>query len=433
MLNFRKNVIFVVNRMKSKVLFLDIDGVLNTERQHDRCVNLGADQVDNFGYAFDPEAVANLKRIVEHTGADIVISSSWKMWGLDAMQQMWARRELPGKVIGITPNTDSDEMLLSIDLDLMDIPAIKGSEIKEWLSTNGNQDTRYAILDDLPDMLPDQESHFVQTDPRIGITKEDADRIITILTGKAPKAKQASIRNPQGNERLANKKIIVLGDIHGRTIWKDIIAKEHPDQVIFLGDYVSTHENISEEDQVENLEDILRYKDEHPETILLRGNHDMQHLGYDWAGCSGYFPRVAMEMEKLKDEFLGKTQWIHIMGNTIFSHAGVSTEWLDANDLKLDDINALEPSELFGFNLSDPQDIYGTSPEQPPTWIRPLTLVGVMVSGYHQVVGHTEMKHCLKVMDSNGFVNYLWLCDALEYGFYLLIENGVFTERNING
>ena len=241
----------------SKIIFLDIDGVLNTERQHDRCVNLGADQVDNFGYAFDPEAVANLKRIVEHTGADIVISSSWKMWGLDAMQRMWARRDLPGKVIGITPNTESDEMLLSIDLDLMDIPAIKGSEIKEWLSTNGNQDTRYAILDDLPDMLPEQESHFVQTDPRIGITKDDADRIITILTGKAPKATPASIRNPQGNEIFANKKIIVLGDIHGRTIWKDIIAKEHPDQVIFLGDYVSTHENISEEDQVENLKEIL--------------------------------------------------------------------------------------------------------------------------------------------------------------------------------
>ena len=140
-----------------------------------------------------------------------------------------------------------------------------------------------------------------------------------------------------------------------------------------------------------------------------------------------------MEMEKLKDEFLAKTQWIHVMGNTIFSHAGVSTEWLAANNLKLDDINALKPSELFGFNLSDPQDVYGTSPEQPPTWIRPLTLVGVMVSGYHQVVGHTEMKHCVNVMDSNGYPNNLWLCDALEYGFYLLIENGVFTERNING
>ena len=166
----------------SSILFLDIDGVLNTERQHDRCVNEGIAAVDNFGYAFDPEAVTNLKRIVERTGADIVISSSWKLWGLDAMQRMWTRRGLPGKVIDITPNTESDEMLLSIDLSYMDIPAIKGSEIKEWLLSNGQQVPHYAILDDLPDMLPEQESHFVQTDPRIGITEDNAEQVISILT-----------------------------------------------------------------------------------------------------------------------------------------------------------------------------------------------------------------------------------------------------------
>ena len=164
-----------------KILFLDIDGVLNTERQHDRCVNEGIAPVDGFGYAFDPIAVANLKRIVKQTGAYIVISSSWKFWGLDAMQQMWANRNLPGKVIDVTPNNMSDEMLLSVDLEYMDIPAGKGSEIKEWLSTKDHDVIDYAILDDLPDMLPEQESHFVQTDPRVGITKDDADRIIEIL------------------------------------------------------------------------------------------------------------------------------------------------------------------------------------------------------------------------------------------------------------
>jgi hypothetical protein len=165
-----------------KVLFLDIDGGLNTERQHDRCANEGIAPVDGFGYAFDPEAVANLKSIVEETDAYIVISSSWKLWGLDAMQRMWTRRGMPGIVIDITPNTESDEMLLSVNLDYMDIPAIKGSEIKEWLSTTGHDITHYAILDDLPDMLPEQESHFIQTDPRIGITEEDAKQIIKILT-----------------------------------------------------------------------------------------------------------------------------------------------------------------------------------------------------------------------------------------------------------
>lgn len=169
----------------SKILFLDIDGVLNTERQHDYCVERGIAPVDGFGYAFDPEAVANLARIVEQTGADIVISSSWKCWGLSTMQRMWANRGLPGKIIDITPNSASDEMLLSVDLDMM-LPAVKGSEIKEWLATSGSQVTCYAILDDQFDMLPEQQPNFVQTDPRVGITEDDASSVIAILTDKAP-------------------------------------------------------------------------------------------------------------------------------------------------------------------------------------------------------------------------------------------------------
>lgn len=69
-------------------------------------------------------------------------------------------------------------------------------------------------------------------------------------------------------------KTLVLGDIHGRTIWKDIVEKENPDFVIFLGDYVSTHGFETAEEQLDNLEEILQYKEENPgKVILLRGNH----------------------------------------------------------------------------------------------------------------------------------------------------------------
>ena len=69
-------------------------------------------------------------------------------------------------------------------------------------------------------------------------------------------------------------KILVLGDIHCRTIWKDIIEKENPDRVIFLGDYVSTHEDISSTQQINNLVDILTYKENNQDkVVLLRGNH----------------------------------------------------------------------------------------------------------------------------------------------------------------
>ena len=228
-------------------------------------------------------------------------------------------------------------------------------------------------------------------------------------------------------------KNVVLGDIHGRRVWKKIIAKEQPDQVIFLGDYVSSHEGVSESDQVSNLLEILRFKGHHPNnTILLRGNHDMQHLGYDWAQCSGYFPWVAELMADLKEEFLANTQWIYIIGKKLFSHAGVSTAWLEFNELELNEINQLVPSKLFGFNCMDSQDIYGTSPFQPPTWIRPMTLVDVMIPGYDQVVGHTEVEHCFNVKESQEILHNLWLCDALEHGSYLVIENNIYSERNIN-
>ena len=48
---------------------------------------------------------------------------------------------------------------------------------------------------------------------------------------------------------------LVFGDIHGRTIWKDIVKKEKYDKVIFLGDYVTTHELISDEQQLSNFID----------------------------------------------------------------------------------------------------------------------------------------------------------------------------------
>jgi predicted phosphodiesterase len=38
-------------------------------------------------------------------------------------------------------------------------------------------------------------------------------------------------------------KIVVLGDIHGRDIWKEIVAEDYDaDCFVFLGDYVSSHD-----------------------------------------------------------------------------------------------------------------------------------------------------------------------------------------------
>lgn len=226
-------------------------------------------------------------------------------------------------------------------------------------------------------------------------------------------------------------KTLVLGDIHGRNIWKDIINKENPDRVIFLGDYVSTHENITAKEQIDNMKEIFDYKDEHPQTILLRGNHDLQHLGYYWAECSGFFREVEKLMIPMREDYLDRTQWIHIEGNTVFSHAGISEVWLKETRKPLEEINGMEPSELFGFLPDHFSDVYGDSPTQPCTWIRPTTLVSCAIKGYDQVVGHTSLKECTNVKELAKLDFNLWLCDALGFGSYLVIEDGVYSENKI--
>lgn len=245
-------------------------------------------------------------------------------------------------------------------------------------------------------------------------------------------------------------KILVLGDIHGRRIWKEILEKENPDLTIFLGDYVSTHELISAKEQIENLEEILQYKEENPsKVILLRGNHDTQHLGYHWAECSGWDGQVWNKMSnpEFKEKFLSLTQWIYVDESlkTIFSHAGISSRWLEDVEKYLvlnrgsqyDDgtidieevinlINTIEPNELFGFRPSGYMDMCGTSPTQPCTWIRPEVLQSCNVVGFDQVVGHTPQRGVSKIVQSTKGKQTIWLCDCLGYRGYLVIEDGNF-------
>ena len=158
-----------------KVIFLDIDGVWSP-RWWD-----SDKQSDNYGRLFDAKAVANLSKIVEETEAEIVISSSWKNVGLVELQNMWRDRDLPGKIVDITPDYMSDELLLKEDSSNVDYLYERGSEIQGWLLLHGDDVSRYVIIDDMDDILPEQQSHFVQTDPEVGITNDDVKKVVHLL------------------------------------------------------------------------------------------------------------------------------------------------------------------------------------------------------------------------------------------------------------
>ena len=166
-----------------KYIFLDFDGVLNTEHYQNLLYHEGESFQDEYGAFFDPEAVEQLKRIIDATQADIVIQSSWKYLGLEAMQEMWKERAMPGKVIDITPSSVSDSWLLSANLDDID-PAMghcKGMEIASWLSDYANERKKYVIIDDEYVILDSQLPNFILTNPYDGITEELAYRAISIL------------------------------------------------------------------------------------------------------------------------------------------------------------------------------------------------------------------------------------------------------------
>ena len=87
-----------------KVLFLDFDGVMDTEYYDHILSEAGKPISDEYGLLFDPECVKNLKYIIDSTGADIVISSTWKdIMSYQEILDMWEYRGLPGFVTDVTP------------------------------------------------------------------------------------------------------------------------------------------------------------------------------------------------------------------------------------------------------------------------------------------------------------------------------------------
>ncbi len=68
-------------------------------------------------------------------------------------------------------------------------------------------------------------------------------------------------------------KTIIVGDVHGRDQWKQIVAQEKDaDTVIFLGDYFDSF-NISAVEQMHNFKEIVEFK----ETSFTNAGTDDQH------------------------------------------------------------------------------------------------------------------------------------------------------------
>lgn len=152
-----------------KVIFLDIDGVLNSWAT---------------GYKITTEKLQLLNDLIEQTGAKIVISSSWRIGSKDVndfLDKNFSKRTFRLD----NPNQELiDNIFYKNTIDLTDtFGPSRGDEIQRWLNSHEDIES-YVILDDDLDMLDEQLYNFVQTDTYFGLTDREIHLTCLILKNK---------------------------------------------------------------------------------------------------------------------------------------------------------------------------------------------------------------------------------------------------------
>lgn len=135
----------------TKILFLDIDGVVNKQENFDRSSGLGPYPVDSY-------CAFLVGRIQIHTNCSVVLSSSWRHHpdGVNAVKEQIV------DIIDVTPT----------------LSGIRGDEVNAWLAKHPEVE-KYAILDDDSDFYPDQP--LFKTTFTGGLTDDIAERVIEYL------------------------------------------------------------------------------------------------------------------------------------------------------------------------------------------------------------------------------------------------------------
>lgn len=232
-------------------------------------------------------------------------------------------------------------------------------------------------------------------------------------------------------------KIIAIGDTHGRTIWQQIVEKEKDaDKIVFIGDYFDSHDNISGDIQIQNFENLLQFKRDNPkQVILLFGNHDYHYIVDE--AYSGYNRIYASQFGEVIKKAISENlvQMCYKIGEAIFTHAGITNQWLQNNGYyDLDDeknmqdfINDKFRYKPLAFRFVG-QNPYGDSIEASPIWVRPKSLMQdpPKFEELTQIVGHTHQN--LTTIDRGDKLKYAFI-DSLElnekgrvYSSYLELE-----------
>jgi hypothetical protein len=145
-----------------KLIFLDVDGVLNSR---ERWIDCECADLDRSGSRIDPRAVDRLSHIVQATDAKIVVSSTWRLYYYEALISYlnhWPH--LKDKVIGKTAHFGGP----------------RGDEIADWIAHHEDLVENFVILDDDSDMSH-LMTYLVKTTFQNGLQQEHVDECIRRL------------------------------------------------------------------------------------------------------------------------------------------------------------------------------------------------------------------------------------------------------------
>ena len=247
------------------------------------------------------------------------------------------------------------------------------------------------------------------------------------------------------------KKILTIGDIHGRDTWKflthgssyefdtwqimvmngakgddPIFNDDYPfmkfDKIIFIGDYVDSF-TVSNIVIKKNLEDIIFFKQNiQDKVILLWGNHDVQYFIKNQI-CSGYRSLMQFDLEDIFRRNMNLFQMAYKYKDHLWTHAGLVKQILRAlkkegayDFLKgiTDEAEILNEAfvhqcpEIFSVDSASG----GFSKYGGPLWVRPKQLCDEGIN-LNQIIGHTPQKKLAELETKNK--NKIWIVDYLEY------------------
>ena len=124
-------------------------------------------------------------------------------------------------------------------------------------------------------------------------------------------------------------KTVSIGDLHGRDSWRKLKYKgARPDKFIFMGDYCDSF-YLSNEEILDNLAEIINFKKENPELVeLLLGNHDVAYMFFPDYWCEGFRADAQPDLNRIFNENRKLFIVAYQHKNYLWTHAGVSNEWL---------------------------------------------------------------------------------------------------------